>query len=39
MSNLTRNGLSEPTRKAVIEVLNARLADALDLAAIAKQAH
>ncbi|MBT6312110.1 MAG: DNA starvation/stationary phase protection protein Dps [Alphaproteobacteria bacterium] len=37
--NPTRNGLSESTRKAVIEVLNARLADALDLAAIAKQAH
>ena len=37
--NPTRNGLSENTRKAVIDVLNARLADALDLAAIAKQAH
>ena len=37
--NPTRNGLSESTRKAVIAVLNARLADALDLAAIAKQAH
>jgi starvation-inducible DNA-binding protein len=35
----TRNALAEVTRKSVIAVLNARLADALDLAAIAKQAH
>jgi hypothetical protein len=37
--NPTRNGLSGTMRKAVIEVLNVRLAAALDLAAIAKQAH
>jgi starvation-inducible DNA-binding protein len=37
--NPTRNSLSESTRKAVVALLNARLADALDLAAIAKQAH
>lgn len=35
----TRNDLSQRTRTAMVELLNARLADALDLAAQAKQAH
>jgi len=35
----TRNGLAENARAAMVDLLNARLADALDLAAIAKQAH
>lgn len=35
----TRNDMSQRTRTAMVELLNARLADALDLAAQAKQAH
>jgi starvation-inducible DNA-binding protein len=35
----TRNDLPLRTRTAMVELLNARLADALDLAAQAKQAH
>lgn len=35
----TRNGLAENARQSVIALLNARLADTLDLAAITKQAH
>lgn len=35
----TKNDLPEKTREAVIEVLNARLADAVDLMHQAKQAH
>ncbi|MGZ0188344.1 MAG: DNA starvation/stationary phase protection protein Dps [Alphaproteobacteria bacterium] len=35
----TRNGLAENARTALVELLNARLADALDMAAVAKQAH
>ena len=35
----TRNDLAENARAALIALLNARLADALDLAAIMKQAH
>lgn len=35
----TRNGLAENARASMIELLNARLADALDMAAVAKQAH
>lgn len=37
--HVTRNGLAENARAAMIDLLNARLADALDLAAVAKQAH
>ena len=35
----TRNGLAENARTSMVALLNARLADALDMAAIAKQAH
>jgi starvation-inducible DNA-binding protein len=35
----TRNDLPKPTRAKMIELLNARLADAIDLYAQAKQAH
>ena len=35
----TRNDLKSNTRSAAIDVLNARLADAIDLALITKQAH
>jgi starvation-inducible DNA-binding protein len=35
----TRNDLKSNTRKTSIEILNARLADAIDLALITKQAH
>ncbi|MEZ5805529.1 MAG: DNA starvation/stationary phase protection protein Dps [Rhizobiaceae bacterium] len=35
----TRNDLKSNTRKASIELLNARLAEAIDLALITKQAH
>jgi starvation-inducible DNA-binding protein len=35
----TRNDLPEPTRKKMIKLLNARLADAIDLSTQAKQAH
>jgi starvation-inducible DNA-binding protein len=35
----TRNDMTQRTRSAMVALLNARLADALDLAAQAKQAH
>ena len=35
----TKNDLSEPTRGKVVELLNARLADAIDLQTQTKQAH
>ena len=35
----TRNDMKQRTRSAMVTLLNARLADALDLAAQAKQAH
>ncbi|MCO5064900.1 MAG: DNA starvation/stationary phase protection protein Dps [Rhizobiaceae bacterium] len=35
----THNDLKSNTRKTVIDILNARLADAIDLALITKQAH
>src|SRR5437763_3524790 len=35
----TKNGLPEETRARVIDLLNARLADAIDLQSQAKQAH
>ena len=35
----TRNDLPSNSKQAVIEVLNARLADAIDLALLTKQAH
>jgi starvation-inducible DNA-binding protein len=35
----TRNDLSEPTRVKAVELLNARLADCIDLRTQAKQAH
>lgn len=35
----TKNGLSQETREKVINILNARLADASDLKSQAKQAH
>jgi DNA-binding ferritin-like protein len=35
----TKNDLSQETREKVVEILNARLADALDLKSQAKQAH
>ena len=38
-SHPTRIDLKSNTKKAVIELLNARLADAIDLALITKQAH
>jgi starvation-inducible DNA-binding protein len=38
-SHSTRIDLKSNTKKAVIELLNARLADAIDLALITKQAH
>jgi starvation-inducible DNA-binding protein len=37
--NATKNDLPAPVRKRVAEILNARLADAIDLALQAKQAH
>jgi starvation-inducible DNA-binding protein len=37
--NSTKNDLPEPTRAAVIEMLAARLADAIDLQTQTKQAH
>jgi len=37
--NKTRNDLPEKTRKAMVEMLNARLADSFDLMHQAKQAH
>jgi len=38
-SHATRNDLKSNVRKSSIELLNARLADAIDLALITKQAH
>ncbi len=38
-THATRNDLKSNVRKASIEILNARLADAIDLALITKQAH
>lgn len=38
-THTTRNDLKSNTRKTSIELLNARLADAIDLALIIKQAH
>jgi starvation-inducible DNA-binding protein len=38
-THTTRNDLKSNTRKASIELLNARLAEAIDLALITKQAH
>ena len=35
----TKNGLSQETREKIIDILNARLADASDLKSQAKQAH
>jgi starvation-inducible DNA-binding protein len=35
----TRNDLTEPTRTAVVQLLNERLSDAIDLQLQAKQAH
>ncbi len=35
----TRNNLSDNTRNSALELLNARLADGLDLALVTKQAH
>ncbi len=35
----THNDLAEPTRKSVVEVLNERLSEAIDLQLQAKQAH
>jgi starvation-inducible DNA-binding protein len=35
----TRNDLAEPTRKSVVQLLNERLAEAIDLQLQAKQAH
>ncbi len=35
----TRNDLKSNTRKAAIDILNARLAEAIDLALLTKQAH
>ena len=37
--NMTKNDLSEKVRRAVIDILQPRLADAVDLATQAKQAH
>jgi starvation-inducible DNA-binding protein len=37
--HLTKNDLSEATRAKVVELLNARLADAIDLQTHCKQAH
>jgi len=37
--NPTKNSLREPTRRAMIELLNQQLADVLDLGFQAKQAH
>lgn len=39
MMHKTKNDLRDNTRKAVIEILQARLADAVDLSTQAKQAH
>ena len=39
MSHATRNDLKSNVKKSSIELLNARLADAIDLALITKQAH
>jgi starvation-inducible DNA-binding protein len=36
---MTRNGLKANAKKVSIEILNARLADAIDLALLTKQAH
>jgi starvation-inducible DNA-binding protein len=38
-THATRNDLKSNVRKASIDILNARLADAIDLALITKQAH
>lgn len=38
-SHATRNDLKSNAKKAAIELLNARLADAIDLALLTKQAH
>jgi starvation-inducible DNA-binding protein len=38
-ASTTRNDLKSNTKKAAIAILNARLADAIDLALITKQAH
>ena len=38
-SHATRNDLKSNVKKSSIELLNARLADAIDLALITKQAH
>ena len=38
-THITRNDLQSNTRKTSIELLNARLAEAIDLALITKQAH
>ena len=38
-SHKTRNDLDDNAKKASIDILNARLADAIDLALITKQAH
>jgi starvation-inducible DNA-binding protein len=38
-SHKTRNNLDDNAKKASIDILNARLADAIDLALITKQAH
>lgn len=37
--NPTRNDLSKPTREKIVKLLNARLADAVDLQTQCKQAH
>ncbi len=39
LQHKTRNTLDEQTRQASVELLNARLADGIDLALAAKQAH
>lgn len=39
LTHATRNDLNSNARKTSIELLNARLADAIDLSLIAKQAH
>ena len=39
LQHKTRNNLDEKTRQASVELLNARLADGIDLALAVKQAH